>query len=404
MSKNVLLISEDKSNLEFLLSNVSLLRRDEMAGVVSLANIKHAISEDIKLILVNEKEYFTDEISKTIELVKRTSAETLIVIVLDKNDNNNIKKYYSKGIFDCINPAALPYEYNLRIMNCLKFLTIQEKSKILSFFLNNTSSVNAKTGLFTHKSLKENFDFIREYPIFKNGSYVILSIDSEVKTKVSMNRLGQNLKKYLRQTDIIAQGAGKYYLLLPQTGLQGAKAVVEKISDTMGTDIKIHAGICVFGIESFDELEKDANDSLKSAIVKDELYVSLGENMNIDENLTDTAKNNKHFKLFQKIFNKKMTELIEPLFFRTEKEFQTKSNGVLISQYANKVECIFSLKSGKNQSELVMRYDGFAKFNLKIIHQGLETCENTQVDIPLNELSEKLLSKYLHLLYSEFNK
>lgn len=404
MGENILLISEDKSNLESLFSNVSVLRRGEMAGIIPLANVKRAVSDDIRLVLINEKEYFRNEIFKTVEMITRISPETLIIVIQSKNDDIFAGKCYEKGVYDFIHFDSSPVEYNIRILNSLKYLTLKEKFKIISLFLNNTASINAKTGLFTHKSLKENFDYICENPMFKTGSYIVLSIDSAVKTKVSMNRLGLNLKKYLRQTDIIAQGSGKYYILLPKTSLQGAKTVIEKISDFMGEDIKIHAGISVLGIRSFDELEKDANDSLKSAIVNDELYVSLGENMNIDENLVDTPKADKHFKLFQKVFNKKLTELIEPLFFRTEKEFQAKSDDILISQYANKVECVFSIKSGKKQSEFVMRYDGFAKFNFKIIHQGLDTCENSQGEIPLNELNEKLLTKYLHLLYSEFNK
>lgn len=404
MGENIVLVSEDKSNTEFLFSNVSVLRRDEMVGVVPLAVLKRALSDNVKLVLINEKEYFRDEIFKTVDMIKRTSPDSLIILILSKNDDEFIQKSYEAGVFDFINFTSSPSEFNIRILNCLKYLSLNDKFKIQSIFMNNTPSVNAKTGLFTHKSLKENFDYIREYPMFKKGVYIVLSIDSSVKTKVSMIRLGQNLKKYLRQTDIAVQGIGKYYLLLPQTGLQGAKTVIEKISDTMGTDIKIHAGISILGIESFEELEKDANDSLKSAILNDELYVSLGENMNIDENLAESYQKDKHFKLFQKVFNKKLTELIEPLFFRTEKAFQLKCDNVLISQYANKVECVFSMKNKTKHSELVMRYDGFAKFNLKIIHQGLDTCENTQAEIYLNELNEKLLTKYLNILYNEFRQ
>ena len=39
------------------------------------------------------------------------------------------------------------------------------------------------------------------------------------------------------------------------------------------------------------------------------------------------------------------------------------------------------------------------KLNLKIKHQGLDTCENTDETITLNMLNEKLLSKYLKKLF-----
>jgi len=404
MDENVLIISEDKSNLDFLFSKDSVLRRGQSVGIVSLSNVKRVLSDNVRLVFINEKEYFQNEILKTAEVISRNYSDALIVVILSKNDDEFIKKCIKIGVFDFINMASTLSECNIKILNFLKYITLRDKLSVMSLFMSNTSSINPKTGLFTHKSLKDSFDSIREDPLFKTGAYIVLSIDSAVKTKVSMNRLGLNLKKYLRQTDVIAQGSGKYYLLLPKTDLHGAKTVVEKIADFMGDDIKIHAGISLLDICSFDELEKNANDSLKSAILNGELYVSLGQNMNIDENLTDLPQKDMHFKLFQKVFNKKLTKIIEPLFFRKEKEFQIKSDGILISQYANKVECVFSVKSGKKQSELVMHYDGFAKFNLKIIHKGLDTCENTQAEVPLNELNEKLLTKYLNLLYSEFNQ
>ena len=403
MSENILLVSEDKSNLEFLFSDVPVLRRFETVSVVPLMNVKRAISGGVKLVLINEKEYFHPEVLKTVEMIKRVSPDTYIIILLFKNDYKFVQECIDKGVYDFIHCESSKSELNLRLLNLFKFISLEDKFRIMTIFLNSTSSVNSKTGLYTHKALKECYYYLREFRLFQTASYVVLGIDSGVKTKVSMNRLGLNLKKTLRQTDVIAQGLGKYYLLLPETDMNGASAVMEKIADTMGGDIKLHAGIAVSGIESFDELEKNANDSFKSAIVNDELYVCLG-GLNIDENLSETFGNDKHFKLFQKVFDKKLKDIIEPVFYRTEKDFQTKLEDVLISQYANKIECVFSIKDGNKHSELVIHYDGFAKFNLKITHNGLDTCEDTNVVIQLNMLSEKILKKYLTQLYNEFDK
>ena len=266
--------------------------------------------------------------------------------------------------------------------------------------INNKQLINEKTGLYTHKALKENFYYVCEYPLFKTGVYMVLTIDDSVKTRVSMNRLGLNLKKCLRQTDIVAQGSGKFYLLLPETDLQGAKYVAEKIASVMGKDIKLHCGISILGSKSFDELEKDANDGLKSAVINDELYFYLGGNITADD--SDSVIKEKHFKLFKKAFETKLSSLIEPLFFRFQKEFESKGEDVAISQYANKIECVFSLKKDKRHSELIIRYDGFTKLNFKIVHKGLDTSENTDENISLNILDEKLLTKYINKLYSEF--
>lgn len=400
MAGNILFITEDKSNFEFLFSNVSVLRRCETADIVSITHIKRAINSNVRLVVIKDNEYFQSEIFKTIEFINRVAPQTRIIVTISQNNEQFMQKCRLSGVYDFIRCDSCPSEFDTRFLNCLKSISLSKYVDILSLFINNTQLINAKTGLFTHKALKENFYFINEYPLFKTGVYMILTIDDSVKTRVSMNRLGLNLKKCLRQTDIIAQGSGKFYLILPETDLQGAKSVAEKVASVMGDDIRLHCGISVLGVKSFDELEKDANDGLKSAVINDELYFYLGGNVTPDD--SDSVIKEKHFKLFKKAFETKLSSLIEPLFFRFQKEFDAKDEGIAISQYANKIECVFSLKKDKRHSELIIRYDGFAKLNFKIVHKGLDTSENTDANIALNILDEKLLSKYINKLYSEF--
>lgn len=400
MVGNILFITEDKSNFEFLFSNVSVLRRSETADIVSVTHIKRAINSNVRLVVIKDNEYFQSEIFKTIEMINRVAPQTRIIVTISQNNEQFMQKCQQLGVYDFIRSDSCPSEFNTRFLNCLKSISLSKYVDILSLFINNTQSINAKTGLFTHKALKENFYYISEYSLFRSGIYMILTIDDSVKTRVSMNRLGLNLKKILRQTDIIAQGSGKYYLLLPETDLQGAKSVAEKVASIMGNDIKLHCGISILGAKSFDELEKDANDSLKSAIINDDLYFCLHGNVSPDD--SGCVIKEKHFKLFQKAFDTKLSALVEPLFYRFQKEFESKGEDVAISQYANKIECVFSLKKGKRHSELIIRYDGFAKLNFKIVHKGLDTSENTDANIALNILDEKLLSKYINKLYSEF--
>jgi len=402
MSENILLVSEDKSNLNFLFSEISAIHRFDSVSVVSLLNIKKMLNENINIVFINEKEYFTSEILKTVAVIKRMLPDAIIVLLLSKKyDERFIQDCIKCGVYDFIYSEISKSELNNRLLNLLKLVSSEQKFKIQTVFINNSSLLNSKTGLYTHKALRESYYFLRELSFLKTFSYVILTIDSEVKTRVSMNRLGLNLKKILRQTDIVAQGIGKYYLLLPDTDFDGAVVVLQKIADLMGSDIKLHSGIAVTAVENFEELEKKANDSLKSAVANDELYASF-DNLGIDEHLFENHQKEKHFKLFQKVFDKKLKYLIEPIFFRTEKEFQSKFDDLLISQYANKIECVFSLKKGERHSELIIRYDGFAKLNFKIVHKGLDTCENTDNNVSLNTLDEKLLLKYISKLYSEF--
>ena len=99
-----------------------------------------------------------------------------------------------------------------------------------------------------------------------------------------------------------------------------------------------------------------------------------------------------------------MQNVITPIFYRYQKTFETKLTNTKVSQYANNIECVFSLKNDKIHSELVMRYDGFAKFKIEINHSGLDSAENSKFEITLNKLNDKYLISLLKRLKDEYKQ
>ena len=117
---------------------------------------------------------------------------------------------------------------------------------------------------------------------------------------------------------------------------------------------------------------------------------------------TKLLNRKKDFKIFKNAFEKKLNNVITPVFFRTQKEFEVKLTNTQVSQYSNNVESVFSLKNDVLHSELIIRFNGFTKFKLEIIHSGLDSAENTKIEIPLKQLTEKELNKYLKQLKTEY--
>ena len=103
-------------------------------------------------------------------------------------------------------------------------------------------------------------------------------------------------------------------------------------------------------------------------------------------------------------FTKKLKEVITPVFFRFQKECETKLTNTNVSQYANSIECVFSLKNENIHSELILRYNGFAKIKIEIVHSGLDSAENSKVEMPLSKLTEKELLKLLKQLKDEYKQ
>ena len=403
MCENVLLLSEDEDNIKYIQSKLSLLRGGDKVRVLPFQKLKKFMESKVcDIVLIDESQYNRAHILKAIETVKNYSHNAEIIIINSDETDDFISECYDKGISNCVKYDAQKYEYMMAILNSLKMNAMKEKIAILDAFLSNTSSVVPKNGLITHKALKESFSILVQNPKIKKGVFAVLTLEDTTKTKVSLNRLAGILKKFLRNTDIVASALGYFYIILENIDLNGAKSVIEKIDAKMGDDIMIRAGLSKIGNKDYQSIEKNAKDGLKAAINNEEVCISLGDNISNDGNwLSDDGKN-KHFKLFQIAFDKKLKKVIEPSFFRFEKECNSKISDCTVNQYANLVECNFTLKNDKAHSELIIRYDGFTKVKLKIIHYGLDTIENTEEELSLNALTDWELNKFLKQLKNEF--
>ena len=104
------------------------------------------------------------------------------------------------------------------------------------------------------------------------------------------------------------------------------------------------------------------------------------------------------------IFKNKLETVITPIFYRHQKDFENKLTNTQVSQYANDIECVFSLKNDILHSELTIRYNGYAKFKIEIQHSGLDSAENTKMEIPLKDMTNKLLITLLKQLKDEYKK
>lgn len=402
MSKNLVIISEDNSESDFLLSFASFLKREKFDTFVSADNLKNYLCDkDYACVLIDSEQYGRSVFNKCVNIIRKCSPNSKILVITTSKDAKFLNACIENGVYDFIDKNSLPLILSNRVLNALRALSAEKSLKMADIFINAVNAVNLKTGFYKVKAFGDAYDELVEFPDVKSGAFTVITIHPESKTKVAMNRLAANIRKCIRKTDIAIHGSGKYYLLLPDTSVSGAQIVTEKISSLM-KDIKIHSGVAKVGIKSFPELEKDVNNCLKSAIINDKLCVTF-ENDHLINDWDDESKfKDKHFKLFEKMYEKKFSALIEPLFFRFEKEFDYKLSDADVSQYSNKVESVFCIKNNSKRSEFIIRYDGFAKLNFKIKHLGLDSVENTEETIPLNSLSEKILSKYLKKLYSEF--
>ena len=408
-NNNILLISENTEATELILNKLVLLRDNDKIEICNnYKETKKALQNSLCCVVllyanINDQ----DSVIKSIRTIKDTKQDIEIILIPSDINSEFILKAYDEGIYDYITLESENFDFAIKTINCFKLRTLKNIEQRNEKFLYQQGVIDEKTNLYKYNYLKEIFIDISDDLRIKKGIFCILTLDEKNKTKISTNRLAGIIKNTVRGDDIIAIArGGKFYAILPNIDLEGTKNLLNKIQDRIGNDFKIRAGLSKIGIQSFETLDKLTQDSLKSAIQNDEMYISLTEQLNPVEMWIDEENISQHkdFKLFKVAFTNKMKNVIEPIFFRFQKECETKLTNTQVSQYANNIESVFSLKNENLHSELVIRFNGYAKFKIEINHSGLDSAENTKLEIPLSKLTDKELTKLLKQLKQEYKQ
>lgn len=408
-NNNILLISENAEATELILNKLVLLRDNDKIEICNnYKETKKALQNSLCCVVllyanINDQ----DSVIKSIRTIKDTKQDIEIILIPSDINSEFILKAYDEGIYDYITLESENFDFAIKTINCFKLRTLKNIEQRNEKFLYQQGVIDEKTNLYKYNYLKEIFIDISDDLRIKKGIFCILTLDEKNKTKISTNRLAGIIKNTVRGDDIIAIArGGKFYAILPNIDLDGTKNLLNKIQDRIGNDFKIRAGLSKIGIQSFETLDKLTQDSLKSAIQNNEMCISLTEQLNPVEMWIDEENISQHkdFKLFKVAFTNKMKNVIEPIFFRFQKECETKLTNTQVSQYANNIESVFSLKNENLHSELVIRFNGYAKFKIEINHSGLDSAENTKLEISLSKLTDKELTKLLKQLKQEYKQ
>lgn len=407
-NNNILLISEDENATELILNKLVLLRDNDKITKCNCKETKKALQNSLYCVVLLYADIKEQEsIFKTIKTIKETKPDSEIILIPNDINTELILKAYDAGIYDYVPIDAESFDFVIKTINCYKLRTLKNIEQRNEKFLYQQGVIDEKTNLYKCNYLKDIFIDIADDLRIQNGIFSILTLNDKNKTKISTNRLAGIIKTTVRGDDIIATArGGKFYLILPNIDLEGTKKLIQKIQAKMGEEFKIHAGMSKIGIQSFETLDKITQDSLKSAIQNDEMAVSLSEVTGMQNGWLEDEDQPRHkdFKLFKVAFTNKMKNVIEPIFFRFQKECETKLTNTQVSQYANNIESVFSLKNETLHSELVIRFNGYAKFKIEINHSGLDSAENTKLEIPLSQLTDKELTKLLKQLKQEYKQ
>jgi hypothetical protein len=408
-NNNILLITDNDEVAKLIIGKLVLLRSSDNITVAQTTNYKKALEKSLYSVIILHEAADDAYTIKLIHNIKELKQDAEIILLLNDTNKELTLKAYDSGIYDYFLVDTDDYEILIKTINYFKMRMQKDINLRNEKFLYQLGVIDSKTNLYQYKYLKDIFIDISEDLKIQNGCFAIVTLDDSIKTKVSTNRLAGAIKNSVRGDDIIATArGGKFYIILPNIDLSGTKALLQKIQNKMGEDYKIRAGLSKIGNQSFESLDKNAQDGLISATQSNLMSVCLEENLIQEESwLSDddeTQNQKKSYKLFNAAFSNKMKNVITPMFFRYQKDLETKLTNTKVSHYTNNVECVFCLKNENVQSELTIRYNGYAKFKIEITHSGLDSAENTKMEVPLSTLTDKFLSSLLKQLKNEYKQ
>lgn len=406
---NIILITNDNNVVDILTPKLVLLR--EIDNILTtnysdaIKTIQNIIPEVILIYCSNEK----DECLRLIRAIKTTekTKNTSVLLLIDKYEQDFVLNAYEENIADYFNVNADDAELLMRTIWGLKknaYMTSIQKQNSL---LERLGVVDKSTGFYTNdycdkifenefKNLEENND---------DGILMLISASEESKTKLNPLQLAKAIKISTRNSDVIVHSdANRFYVLLRETQLKGAFCVWDKIKRAVGEQYTINAGISSINEKPLNELKSELLKALIEAVStnKDLVIVSEEEQAPSGDWLDKINSTQKNFKLFKQAFNKKLEKVITPIFFQVQKLYEDKLYKTQIEQYSNETLSAFVLKKEDQISELKITYPGFAKINIDIIHQGLDSPENKRITLDLTELDETRLAQILENFIAEF--
>ena len=400
---SILLISDDKNFAEVLKSKLIFLRKDD---AIITSNFDEA-EQNLKLslaniVLVHESTSKTE----TSELIKflRQNKDICIILLAKAYNEEFILTCYDIGIDDFAMSNAEAFELVIRVVNNIKHNSIKLQALQNSKILEQLHVTDETTGIYNYNYAQQVIENAIDNNLYKDGIFMVISPSESTKLSFSLEKMSNAISKSVRVNDVVTFGRGaRFYIFLPKSDINDALVVLNKIKENYGENIEICAGISGIANKSFSDFEKDALQALSDALATNASYILADDKEEtLDEWLEDTENEPQNYKIFKQIFNKKLEKVISPVFFRLQKTWENKLFETEIEQSTSDGLCAFHLKNKKQDSTLRIIYPGFAKIIITITHEGLDSPENDEIQLPLTKVTQKELINIIENFIKDF--
>lgn len=398
MSNKIVLVSDDKDFFEYIRTKLLVRKTDEIFyfSFEEIPEKFHLL--DTAVLIINSE----NNSEKTIDLLKIIKGTPAIVSAYN-NDDDFKQRCYKNGAFDFITILTPDAELQARMIPALTVASLLEKNNLYKEILVNHRILTKDNEIFIDYNMILEFQLKNIKNNARKAVFVAISPNDTSKFFLNPNIIETNILNNLRKNDILMNyAANKYFLLLLDINVNNARKLWDKIS--LQFKEKLYAGFVNITNQSKEQLINKALNELHFEINKKKNISNIKNNP--IQSLSSVNENNStytNFKMFRQEFEKKIEQIITPVFYQIQQKYTNKLAGVTLLQGSGEGYGNFYIKNKNSSSCFKITSPGFSKINIDITYQkDAENIDSKRITLEPEELEAGLLTDLLEQFIKEY--
>ena len=388
------MVSEDKDFFEYIIPKLAIRKYDELFRF-SFDEIPEKLHLMQNSLIIINSENNKEQTLELLEILKNNAS-----IVFSFNDDEEFRiDAYKAGMFDYITILTKDKEFEAKVSSALNYISSLEKNNMYREILvkNNIITKHNEVFLDYVNILDRELAKIQD----KSASAILVAISPDEKTKflIQPNQVETIILNNVRKNDILMNYAtNKYFLLLYDTDIESAYKIWEKIYKNIPE--KIYAGFA-----------QCLNKSRQQVV--NEVLNRLHEAINVEKNMPKREKEilpAENFKLFRQEFNKKIDQIISPVFYHIQQKYNNKLFGTYIEQNTGEGFGNLNIKGKYSSGSFKITSPGATAISIDITYQSNSMNENKKnifpkakrITLEPKELESGLIEDLLEQFILEF--
>lgn len=320
-SNTIVIVSDNEETFESIKSKFMLLRGHDKVLNTGKKNCIEFLKETVPNVVIFPHE---DE-QTTFKLIKNIKREKFIkqipIIALGSTKNRDFfTEAYEAGADEILFEDTAEYELLIRVIWAIKRGIKNNKDKNFDTFLKNVGILDDSSFIreeYGEKFLQSEINYSVAYDV--KSSLMILSPNKKTAHFV------QELRKAVRNIDIVVPDNDNFYIFMPDTTIKGGKKLFERLSSSFRFNGGLKGVIVEVGLNNFDEIKSALNKNLSS--LQENILVPLVAKtleVKVEDEFEDILPENKLQKLKYKRKIKALKSELEEAEKLEEEEKQAK--------------------------------------------------------------------------------